>query len=275
MARDWARYWRSAEQPLEAMRAHFESHTYHRHSHDTYSFGLTEQGAQTFTCRGGRHTSVGGMVMTFNPEDPHDGHAVDPLGFTYRMVHIGPELVAEVLAGVAERPVPLPLFTEPVSARPELTRRLAALSAALLDERDPGPLRRDELLTQAVRAMAGHAGVAAAPASLTGADSTQIAARARAALAGAGPTAEVDLAELTGRSRFTVYRAFVGAYGLSPSDYQRQLRLRRARDLLRQGRPAAEVAALTGFADQSHLTRWFGRHFGITPGAYQRAAAHG
>jgi AraC-like DNA-binding protein len=34
-----------------------------------------------------------------------------------------------------------------------------------------------------------------------------------------------------------------------------------------------EAAALAGFADQSHLTRWFGRYFGITPAAYRRAAA--
>jgi hypothetical protein len=45
MARDWARYWRSPDLPLEAMYAHFERHIYHRHSHETYSFGFTETGA--------------------------------------------------------------------------------------------------------------------------------------------------------------------------------------------------------------------------------------
>ncbi len=41
MASDWSRYWRSGDQPLEAMHAHFQRHAYHRHSHETYSFGLT------------------------------------------------------------------------------------------------------------------------------------------------------------------------------------------------------------------------------------------
>jgi hypothetical protein len=31
------------------MHAHFTSHVYHRHSHESYSFGVTETGAQAFT----------------------------------------------------------------------------------------------------------------------------------------------------------------------------------------------------------------------------------
>ena len=87
---DWARYWRAADSPLEAMHAHFERHVYHRHSHETYSLGVTDVGAQSFTCRGAAYTSAAGMVMAFNPDDPHDGQATDGFGFTYRMIHIGP-----------------------------------------------------------------------------------------------------------------------------------------------------------------------------------------
>ncbi len=60
---------------------------------------------------------------------------------------------------------------------------------------------------------------------------------------------------------------------MAPSDYQRQLRVRAARRLLGQGVLPARAAAETGFADQAHLTRWFRRYYGVTPGAY-RAATH-
>nr|WP_247385558.1 MULTISPECIES: helix-turn-helix domain-containing protein [unclassified Bradyrhizobium] len=43
-------------------------------------------------------------------------------------------------------------------------------------------------------------------------------------------------------------------------------RLNDARELLRRGESIAGVAAETGFADQSHLGRFFRRAFGITPG---------
>lgn len=272
MTGEWTHYWRASDGRLEAMHAHFERHVYHRHSHETYSFGVTEQGAQAFDCRGGRHVSAAGMIMTFNPDDPHDGHAVDDLGFTYRMVHIAPDVVADVLADRTERPPSLPLFRDPVAADPRLAQTLRTLHAALLGA-EPA-LRRDELLADAVALVARHAGqIAGARARLARRDAARIAARARDLLhvAYADDLSADDLAAVTGRSRYAVYRAFQATYGLAPSDYQRQLRLRTARALLAQGRPVAAVAADVGFADQSHLTRWFARYFGITPGAYQRA----
>ena len=100
-SRDWARYSRAGTQPIEAMHAHFSAHVYHRHSHNSYSFGMTETGAQAFTCRGGSHVSAAGMVMMFNPDDPHNGHSATGHRFTYRMVHIDPGLVADLLAEVS------------------------------------------------------------------------------------------------------------------------------------------------------------------------------
>jgi len=103
VASDWWRYWRSADGQLEAMHAHFQRHAYHRHSHETYSFGVTEDGVQSFNCRGSARASAAGMIMAFNPDDPHDGQARDELGFTYRIVHVGPELVTGVLGDITAR----------------------------------------------------------------------------------------------------------------------------------------------------------------------------
>ncbi len=277
MPRDWSTYWRSADEPLEAMHAHFERHVYHRHSHETYSFGVTEDGAQAFTCRGSAHTSAAGMVMAFNPDDPHDGRACDQLGFTYRMIHIGPELITGVLAGLTGRPAGLPLFTEPVVSDPVLAGNLRGLHRALLG--GAPALHRDELLTAAiysiVRRAAVRAGVRAEPPAghARAAGAGIVASRARQVIRDGylGEITAGDLAAATGRSRFTIHRAFKAVYGMAPSDYQRQLRLRAARRLIAQGRPISEAAVQAGFADQSHLTRWFSRYYGITPGRYQRA----
>ncbi len=49
------------------------------------------------------------------------------------------------------------------------------------------------------------------------------------------------------------------------------MRVDRARELLVAGRDTlADIAAQTGFADQSHLTRHMRRRFGVTPGAFKK-----
>jgi AraC-like DNA-binding protein len=260
MPGDWVRYWRPDALPVEAMHAHLTSHVYHRHSHESYSFGVTESGAQAFTCRRGRHVSGAGMLMTFNPDDPHDGHSATHGGFTYWMVHVWPSFFTDE---------PLPLFRTPVLDDPEAALALRRLCITLT-----GPassLERHERMSCAVRLLLRHASSPATTAEPV--NSIHIASTVRSLIHDC-PVADLtadDLAAVAGCSRFAAYRAFVAAYGLPPSDYQRQLRLRIARRLLVSGLSPARVATEAGFADQAHLTRWFRRYYGVTPGAYQRA----
>jgi len=61
-------------------------------------------------------------------------------------------------------------------------------------------------------------------------------------------------------------RVFARSVGMTPYRYVVHLRLQRALDLMRGGRHSlAEVAAATGFADQSHLSRWVRRVHGVSP----------
>jgi AraC-like DNA-binding protein len=305
MPGDWARYWRADEVPVEAMHAHFSAHVYHRHSHESYSFGVTETGAQAFTCRHGRHVSVRGMVMAFNPDDPHDGHAADGDGFTYRMVHIWPELLTSLTGS------PLPLFRSPLLEDPAVAAAVRRLHLALTGpDRETSELERYERLSGAARLLVRHAsgreparggtdrGVAARVRELIRASTGELRAGELSAdglsPGGLSPgrlspgglstgrlspeglsTGELtadDLAAAAGCSRYAAYRAFTQAYGLAPSDYQRQLRVQAARRLLGAGVAPAQAAAAAGFADQAHLTRWFRRYYGVTPGAYRAAA---
>jgi AraC-like DNA-binding protein len=278
-AADWASYWRSPDEPLEAMHAHFRGHVYHRHSHDCYSFGVTESGAQGFTCRRAGHVSTAGMVMAFNPEDPHDGHAATGPGFTYRMIHVGPEFLTDLLADMTGRPAARPLFASPVLDDAAVARAVQRLHAALTGA--ASPLERSERLMAAaallVRRGATRPPAPAAPLATAASSSTGAADAARRIRAFlhdeyASQVSGTELAAVAGRSRYAAYRAFQASYGLAPSAYQRQLRLRAARRLLAGGVAPADAAAVAGFADQAHLTRWFRRCYGITPGAYRRAA---
>lgn len=78
-----------------------------------------------------------------------------------------------------------------------------------------------------------------------------------------------ELAQACGVDRFRLSRAFKSAFGLPPHAYLVQLRLARARRLLAGGAWPAQVASDLGFADQSHLGRWFLRAYGLSPGTYR------
>src|SRR5919202_1965799 len=103
-----------------------------RHSHDCYAIGVTEAGVQAFSCRGAAHASTPGMIMAFNPDEPHDGHAGDPRGFIYRMLYLHPETVQQVLEDASDgRPASLPFSRAPLIDDPGLARLVLALHRAL------------------------------------------------------------------------------------------------------------------------------------------------
>ncbi|MBO4221863.1 AraC family transcriptional regulator [Bradyrhizobium neotropicale] len=78
-----------------------------------------------------------------------------------------------------------------------------------------------------------------------------------------------EIAARMGMSREGFSRMFARRAGMPPHAFRLASRLNQARKLLRAGETIAAVAAETGFADQSHLGRWFRRVFGVTPGQYR------
>ena len=87
----------------------------------------------------------------------------------------------------------------------------------------------------------------------------------------AGPVHLADIACECGVSPFQLIRAFHSVFGVPPHAYLMQLRLRRARTMLARGASITTAAFACGFVDQSHLTRYFKRIVGVTPGMYARA----
>ena len=84
------------------------------------------------------------------------------------------------------------------------------------------------------------------------------------------PITNRQLARLAHMSVRAFERKFRGSFHLTPQKYLRKLQMRMAsRLLVYTGQSLAEVALGCGFADQSHFTREFRRHFGRTPREYR------
>jgi len=83
---------------------------------------------------------------------------------------------------------------------------------------------------------------------------------------------DIDLdrmAREAGISKFHLVRIFREAEGTTPWAYVRAARIRRAKELLEEDLPLAEVALRAGFYDQSHFSRVFREVEGKSPGQYR------
>jgi AraC family transcriptional regulator len=78
-----------------------------------------------------------------------------------------------------------------------------------------------------------------------------------------------ELAEWAGVHPVHLARSFKRAYGWTVCEYGRAVRLDWAAKELLGDAPIARLAIDAGFADQSHFTRAFRRHTGLTPGRYR------
>jgi AraC-like DNA-binding protein len=79
-----------------------------------------------------------------------------------------------------------------------------------------------------------------------------------------------ELADKFRQNRFHLLRCFRNTYGLPPHAYQMNIRIERAKDMLKNGKSIADTAADTGFTDQSHFHRIFKKITAATPGEYRQ-----
>ncbi len=81
-----------------------------------------------------------------------------------------------------------------------------------------------------------------------------------------------DIAQEVGVHRAKLARVYKQHRGLAIGTHVRQLRLAWVASMLTKSTESlSSIAIQAGFADQSHLTREFKRHYGLPPGAYRSA----
>jgi AraC-like DNA-binding protein len=245
--------------------AHFS-----RHIHDTYGFGVVEEGINRSFVDGAWQDAGPGQLCAITAGEPHASESVDGAGFTYRCLYPTAEHLKEAARGLAERPRPGTIVLPPVFDDPLLAVRVRRFFAATAAGAEL--LEQEELLARCLaRLIVRHARARATPATERVDRAVH---RARDLLAAQidAPPSLTELAATVGMNSFRLARAFRRAEGLPPHAFVVQLRVDRARRLLLDGLPPSQVAAVLGFADQAHLTRQFRSRVGVTPAAYARSA---
>jgi AraC-like DNA-binding protein len=260
---DCTSVWRSARTDIESYHAQWLRLDTLAHTHAEYQVLWTLGGAGRYRYRGAWQETGPGAFLIFHPGE---AHALVPLGhWEFLALHVPPDLFVDDLA----EPDAAPVFLEsPSRLDPALTAAFLALHRCL---RAPAtPAAEDDSVSRFVDAlMPWRVGVAnddgaARPDGVIDAVRKHLEERL-----GENVSLSV-LASRFGMSPAGLCRRFARRVGISPHAYHLQMRLGEAKRLLRSGEAPTEVAAATGFSDQSHLTRYFTRLTGVPPALYAR-----
>ncbi|NJK47555.1 AraC family transcriptional regulator [Candidatus Gracilibacteria bacterium] len=265
------RFWNTSDcGNVEIMRATYVTHSFPRHSHESFGIGIVEDGALKYALQEGTHVIPTGNLVIVNPGEVHWGHAAVDTGWTYRIFYPEVALLEKVVSEVRERNCYLPYFPNPNIQ----DKSLAPLVLKLLDTfATPCSLleRESRLLGVLAQLVTNYA--SDRPSFKTIGQESRAVKLAREYLEtnSAYNISLEQLACLTNLKPLRLLRVFRKEIGIPPHAYLTQVRILRAKKLLSQGITIAQVAWETGFADQSHLSRHFKRLVGVSPGQYQNS----
>ncbi len=254
--------WRPAVPGLtEVLHARFTDHAYPLHTHEAWALLLVDDGAVRYDLDRHAHGASPAAVTLLPPGVPHDGRP-GPGGFRKRVLYLEPGALGRARVGAA--------VDRPAHADPVLRDRVSRLHAALAPHSEH--LEDESRLAFVLERLRGHLDRAVTPA--PDVRDARVADRLRDLLdarVAEGLPLQHAAADL-GVSATHLVRAFTRRHGLPPHRYLTGRRVDRARRLLLDGVPPADVAQAVGFHDQAHLTRHFRRMLATTPAAYARSA---
>lgn len=232
--------------------------------HETYTVASIATSRGDWRYRGRSLELVAGEVSLMEPGEVHTTTRLSgPCDF--RVLHIARDVVAPIAEELTG--TPSVQWRSPQAGNPRVYASLQHLHAEL--ESSTSRLALDSAFLGAVRCLVRECAETRVPVARTHARAKMQRVREEIDARLDENVSLQELAAHAGLTRFETLRAFKLEYGLPPHAYQLHMRLCSARTLLQNGLAPSEVAALVGFADQSHLARHFKRAFGVTPGKYR------
>ncbi|MDT8903721.1 AraC family transcriptional regulator [Anaeroselena agilis] len=258
---DGITYYRDADVPFFELKAgSTDQLSYKKHYHEDFSVGLVEKGASRLWHEGRQAEVLPDSLVVIPPGVFHACNPRDRAHWQFKMLFVAPAWLDSVV------PKGRPGGVRCLHGR-AYERLMSQAAYCLMDS--GAPLAKESCVLALFAALCG--------------------ARDRWTDGGGGESAglrqvreyleahfldRITLASLeavSGLSKYYIVKLFKKKYGVPPHVYQTMLRVNFAEKELRRQRDLAAVAQDAGFYDQSHFTKTFRSHVGVTPEVYQRA----
>lgn len=231
------------------------------HFHDTWSFGLILSGRCRFQSGGRVYHANTGDVFAIPPFELHGSASATSDSVHYAVAYLDADWLGSRVRNAD--PADWMPGSRRVWQRPVMASRLAAL----LEVATPGAGELAGMVDLFSRlGVPGEAIRAPAPPAV----------KALCRLfqhSWLEPLPLSGVSDGLGCSRAHLIRQFRRHTGTAPGAYLRQLRCMKARHLLMQRVPLADIAHALHFADQAHFSREFKKVFGVPPGEFARVSS--
>ncbi len=237
-------------------------HRFPLHFHDTFVIQHIVGGADWCCCN--NLTAARGEVFIHMPHAPHTGGSVGSENLRYRAIYPGADLFRELtgadvanVPGAGARVVRDPQFVSlvgdllrdcadgPAAGGTRVRSQMKAVFETLLDSPQPARTKRSG--------------------SQPNLDKMKVA-RDYLSQHYSRDVTTAELSSVCHVSEYHLIRSFRRHFGITPRQFLISRRVGEAKRLIASGMTVASAAYECGFADQSHLNRYFKKVTGYTPG---------
>lgn len=241
------------------------------HFHEYYVIGFVAQGQRYLFCKNQEYVIKQGDTILINPYDNHACVHSSKESFDYRGINISPDVMlnwTEEVTGKRE----LPCFTPNVIDDKDIACYVRSLHDLIMN--GSSQFGKEETLLLLLSMLIEQYGKAFSVNAITRSYRLNQLKKIEKACAFMEQhyAERISLEQIcyyAELSKSTLLRAFTQAKGVTPYCYLENIRINKAKKLLKKGCTPVEVALQTGFSDQSHFTNYFSRFIGLTPSVYR------
>lgn len=234
------------------------------HFHEYYVIGFVESGKRGLTCKNREYIIDAGDLLLFNPSDNHACQQIDDEPLDWRSININVDVMRETVRQITGESY-LPKFTTTVAYHGEAVFSLRELHQLIMEQ--DNSFKKEEIFFFLIEQLITEY---TEPVRESLAEVSEEIHRACVYMESHFAEAITldDLSKLSHVNKYTMLRNFTRQRGVTPYQYLETIRVGEAKKLLEKGADPLDAAMRTGFADQSHFTKFFKMLIGLTPKQY-------
>lgn len=224
------------------------------HFHSTYNIGIIELGEREFTYRGIKTVLKPNDIFIIQPFEPHSCKSFDNSSHSYKIISLNLDTSY--------------YFPQLIIHQPDLLSNIREFHTLAEYEKSSSRLISlyEEIIMQLKKCSLGY------NSSILDEEISSKIHLAKQFIENNCllDTSLKEMSNIACLSEFHFNRYFHKCYGLSPYAYYLVCKMKKSQKVLIKQNSVIETTYDIGFFDQSHFTKLFKKHIGVTPGKYLR-----